>query len=335
MKKFLAIISAPILVLSLCACSTQSTNVFSDDKQAQNTPEETQLSYPNSETEVIRPVTEASLPAVEATNDTRIAVDFIRDFYETLVYHDEGALDLDKYFDEGELKERMGECKKTLLEKTEPYEKDYFALDYVTAVSDKASNGFHLITVDYSYHFRYSVNLYDPEKPDEGWSGAGMRAPFVIRDGKIVNFAVGDLFEPLPADENVPEAQIILSHITAVQNGSFELDGVTYERESGICELVIEDGGFIRLVTHEGVSDSDNYGGETDELISAVGDIFTLECLGNTGWIEAGDIVFDDAMIYQFGEKLLVVGEIAPPDDFDMDLGRYCNALLFAPVQSR
>lgn len=328
MRKLYAIISVHMLILSMCACSAQSTSVLSENQHPQSTLEYTQLSTSQSKTENIRPATEAILPAVETTDNTQLAVDFICDFYEMLACRDESVLNLDKYFDEGKLKERMGECKRTLLEKPERYEKDSFSLDYVTAISDKTSNGVHHITVDYSYHFRY---LHKPYNPNEGQSGAGMRAPFAIKDGKIVNLAVGELFEPLPANENVPEVQIILSHITDVRNGLFELDGVAYRMENSRCDLVIEDGGFIKLVAGEMMNGTDDYEENTNELIGAVEDIFALECLGNTGRLEAGDIVFDDAMIYQFGEKLLVMGEVTPPDDFDRDLGKYCNALLFVP----
>ncbi len=332
MKKFNAIIFAFILILSLCACSTQSTNVFSENKQSQSASEDAPLSDPQSGMEVIRPLTEATLPAVEETDDTRLAVDFIHDFYETLVSHNENALDLNKYFNNGELKEQMTKCKETLLEKKELYEKDYFALDYAAAVSDKVTDGVHLITVDYAYHFRYSDHPYDPQNPDEGWSGAGMRAPFAIKDGKIVNLEVSDIFKALPADEDVPEVQIILSHITAPKNGSFELDGVTYQQTGSGRNVVIEDGGFVKLFTSDGLIDPNAYDGQSDELIDSLRNIFSLKNIGNTGRLEVGDIVFDDARIYQSGENMLVIGEVDPSYDFDMDLGRYCNALLFSPT---
>ncbi|MDE6030043.1 MAG: hypothetical protein K2G32_00285 [Oscillospiraceae bacterium] len=330
MKHIKTMLSAAI-ALSLCGC-VQSAGEPEQNEQGifEEIPDIQQMVNRSS----IGDDMVASVPIVEETDNTRLAVDFIFDFYETLVSQNESALDLDKYFSEGELKEQMAKCKETLLEKKELYKKDYFAFDYVAAVSDKVTDGVHLITVDYAYHFRYSDHPYDPQDPDEGRSGAGMRAPFAIKDGKIVNLAIDDLFDPLPADENVPEVQVILSHITAARNGAFDLDGITYESDTDRCNIIIEDGGFIKLLTPEGAVSIDELEGETDELTAAVKEIYTLEAIGNTGRLEAGDITFTDAKIYRFGEKLLLVGAVTPPTDFDTDSGTYCAALLFAPDDS-
>jgi len=319
-------------MLSLCGCREQSPNDgILENVPAQSTSEDTQSSASQLETDIIRPVTEAPLPAVRETDDTRLAVDFIRDFYKMLINRDESALDLDKYFNEGELKERMARCKEQLL-KDDMLEKDYFAFDYVIPVSNKATDEANMITVDYSYHFRYSNEPYDPENPNDGWSGSGMRAPFAIKDGKIVNLAVEGHFKPLPADENIPDVQIIISHITAVENGSFELDGIVFKKENSERDIVIEDGAFIKLVTPDGLIDPNDYDGEPDELIAALKNIFELKNLGNTGRLEVDEVVFDDATIYQLGEKLLVVGKMSTSDDVDTTVTTYCKAMIFSSV---
>lgn len=309
-------IATLLAALLLTGCAGRES-LFAPSSTTASVPESSQPQT----TEVIRPTAEAAHTAVAETDDTRLAVNFIRDFYEMLVYCDESALDLDEYFNDGELKQQMAQFKGALSEKTEWLDKECFDIDYIAAVSNKAADGVNLITVEYAYNFRYPNTPYDPETPDKGWSGAGLRAPLAVKDGKIVNLAVDDLFEPLAADENIPEVQIVLSHITNAQNGSFELDGIVYEQEDGVCALVIADGGFVSVL------DQNNVG---DELASAVESVYELECLGNTGQLEVGDTAFEDAIIYRSGEKLLLVGEVAAPEDFDKEQGRYCSAFLFA-----
>lgn len=299
MKKSYKAIIISVLTLALCACGVQPANIPSDAGQNRETVEDARLS-PAQETGaarqergVIRPLKETVCSAVDENDETRLAVDFIRDLYETRIFHDETALDLDKYFDEGELREQMSDCRKALSESDAPLEKEYFDFDYVTAVSDKVTdNGVHLITVDYSYSFRYPNYPYDPENPDEGWSGSGFRAPFAVRDGKILNLAVDNIFEALPSDESTPEVQIVLSHISAVRDGQFELDGVTYRREDGELELVIDDAAFIKLITPDGPINVFDYDGGADELTDAVRNIGALICLGNTGRFETDGVPF-------------------------------------------
>lgn len=327
--KHIRTILAAAVALSLCGCA-QSTS-----EPAQNeygTLEAMRLSDEQSEPEVVRPSLKddmvVSVPVVEETADTRLAVDFIYDFYDTLAFHDESALDLDKYFGDGELKEQMAECKKSLLNKTTFYEKENFAIDYAAAVSDKTMDGVHHITVAYAYQYRQPSE----EQDGENWSGSGMGAPFAIKNGKIVNLAVDEFFAPLPSDENVPEVQVVTSHITAVRSDTFELDGVTYAPYTDRCDIVIEDGGFIKLLTPEGLMEPVDYKGEMNQAVEAVKEIFTLGNLGNTGRIEVGGVTYDDAVLYRFGEKLLLVGDITPPTGFDNGLGSYHTALIFAPV---
>lgn len=327
--KHIRTILAAAVALSLCGCA-QSTS-----EPAQNeygTLEAMRLSDEQLEPEVVRPSLKddmvVSLPVVEETADTRLAVDFIYDFYDTLAFHDESALDLDKYFGDGELKEQMAECKKSLLNKTTFYEKENFAIDYAAAVSDKTMDGVHHITVAYAYQYCQPSE----EQDGENWSGSGMGAPFAIKDGKIVNLAVDEFFAPLPSDGNVPEVQVVTSHITAVRSDTFELDGVTYAPDTDRCDIVIEDGGFIKLLTPEGLMEPVDYKGEPNQAVEAVKEIFTLENLGNTGRIEAGGVTYDDAVLYRFGEKLLLVGDTTPPTGFDNGLGSYHTALIFASV---
>lgn len=327
--KHIRTILAAAVALSLCGCA-QSTS-----EPAQNeygTLEAMRLSDEQLEPEVVRPSLKddmvVSLPVVEETADTRLAVDFIYDFYDTLAYHDESALDLDKYFGDGELKDQMAECKKSLLNKTTFFEKDNFAIDYAAAVSDKTMDGVHHITVAYAYQYCQPSE----EQDGENWSGSGMGAPFAIKDGKIVNLAVDEFFAPLPSDGNVPEVQVVTSHITAVRSDTFELDGVTYAPDTDRCDIVIEDGGFIKLLTPEGLMEPVDYKGEPNQAVEAVKEIFTLENLGNTGRIEAGGVTYDDAVLYRFGEKLLLVGDTTPPTGFDNGLGSYHTALIFASV---
>lgn len=326
MKRIKTILAAAI-ALSLCGCA-QSAGEHEQNEQG------IFEAIPDIQQMVNRPSIDgnmvAAVPVVEETENTCLAVDFIHDFYETLAFHDENALDLDKYFDEGELKERMAECKKTLLNKTTFSEKECFAIDYAEAVSDKAADGVHFITVAYTYNYRLSSAPYDPENPEEGWSGSGMGAPFAIKDGKIINLAIDDLFDPLPSDVNVPEVQVITSHITAARNGAFELDGITYESDTDRCSIIIEDGGFIKLLTPEGRIEPDDYNGAQNEAVDAVKEFFSLENLGNTGRLEAGDITITDATVYRFGEKLLLLAHT--PTDPEIDQGGYCTALLFAPA---
>lgn len=328
MKHIRTIIAAAV-ALSLCGCAKSTSEPAQNEH---GTLEAMRLSDEQSEPEVVRPSLKddmvVSVPVVEETADTRLAVDFIYDFYDTLAFHDESALDLDKYFGDGELKEQMAECKKSLLNKTTFYEKENFAIDYAAAVSDKTMDGVHHITVAYAYQYRQPSE----EQDGENWSGSGMGAPFAIKDGKIVNLAVDEFFAPLPSDGNVPEVQVVTSHITAVRSDTFELDGVTYAPDTDRCDIVIEDGGFIKLLTPEGLMEPVDYKGEPNQAVEAVKEIFTLENLGNTGRIEAGGVTYDDAVLYRFGEKLLLVGDTTPPTGFDNGLGSYHTALIFASV---
>lgn len=327
--KHIRTILAAAVALSLCGCAQ---SISEPAQNEHGTLEAMRLSDEQSEPEVVRPSLKdslvASVPVVEETADTRLAVDFIYDFYDTLAYHDESALDLDKYFGDGELKEQMAECKKSLLNKTTFYEKDNFAIDYAAAVSDKTMDGVHHITVAYAYQYCQPSE----EQDGKNWSGSGMGAPFAIKDGKIVNLAVDEFFSPLPSDENIPEVQVVTSHITAVRSEAFELDGVTYAPDTDRCDIVIEDGGFIKLLTPEGLMEPVDYKGEPNQAVEAVKEIFTLENLGNTGRIEAGGVTYDDAVLYRFGEKLLLVGDTTPPTGFDNGLGSYHTALIFASV---
>lgn len=281
------------------------------------------------EADIIRPVTQPPLSSVKETDDTQLAVVFIRDFYETLINHDENALLLDKYFNAGELKDRMAECKKEMLLDNTSTKKENFAFDYVVPVSDRVVDGVHLITVNYAYHFRYSGDTYDPANPDEGWSGAGMSAPFAIRGGKIVNLEIGEHFKALPSDENTPEVQIIMSDITAAQNGTVELGGKVFKKTNLQRDIVIDESAFIKPVTPNGPVDLNDYNGEIDEVITALKNLSELKNLGNTGKLEVDEVAFNDATIYQLGDKLLVVGEMPSSDSTDMT---YFKAMIFAPV---
>ena len=96
MKHIRTIIAAAV-ALSLCGCAKSTSEPAQNEH---GTLEAMRLSDEQSEPEVVRPSLKddmvVSVPVVEETADTRLAVDFIYDFYDTLAFHDESALDLDK-----------------------------------------------------------------------------------------------------------------------------------------------------------------------------------------------------------------------------------------------
>lgn len=329
MKKIYSILFSSILVFSLCGCSELSQNQDnSTNDSVQASSEEIDLSKSEPEKEIIRPLIQPSLDSVTETAETQLAVDFICDFYKMLIDQNSDALDLDKYFNDGELKNRMAECKKEILSNNTNITKEHFAFDYVIPVSDRAEDGVHLITVDYSYQFRYSGETYNPENPDDGWSASGMRAPFAIKDGKIINLEIEGYFEQLPTDEDTPEVQIILSKITAAKDGIIELDGKTFEITNSQREIVIDESAFIYLVTPNGLINVNDYNGETDDVITALKNISELENLGNTGKFKADGVIFNDAAIYKTDDNLLLV-EIPSSDGTDT---AYRKAMIFTPV---
>lgn len=330
MKKIYSTLLISILISSLCGCSELSQNqISSTNDLGQVSSGDISPSKSEPETELIRPLIQPSHASVKETDDTKLAVDFISDFYKMLINHNEDALNLHKYFNDGELKNRMAECKKEILSNNTNVKKEHFAFDYVIPISDRVVDGVHLITVGYSYQFRYSGDTYNSANPEDGWSGSGMRAPFAIKDGKIINLEIEGYFKQLPVDENTPEVQIILSKITASQDGIIELEGRTFEITNSQREIAIDESTFIYLVTPNGLINLNDYNGEADDIITALKNISELQNLGNTGKIKADGVVFSDATIYKTGDNLLVVGEFPSSNGTGTT---YCKAMIFTPV---
>ncbi|MCM1299371.1 MAG: hypothetical protein NC203_04905 [Firmicutes bacterium] len=337
MKKHTA--PALIAAISLLLCGCGQIPEIGRESEAGIT-EETgvQTDQSHSDSNIKRPAAEAPFAAVKESIHTRTAVDFIYDFYATLATHDDSILLLNKYFDDGGLKNRMGECKERLLKNNDFFDKHNFDIDYAAAISDKETeDGVHYITVAYSYNYRHEP--YDPTAPEEGWSGSGMMAPFAVKGGKIVNFAVDGFFEALPPGGNIPEVQIVTSHITKVfTNGNslrlFELDGVGYEHipDSKSYDCVMEDGGFLKLVTSEGEISLGDYSGESDGVIEALKSIYisgSSECIGNTGAIHVDGFSFYDAKLYTAEENNLLL--MGTETEAENNADTACIALLLRP----
>lgn len=152
-----------------------------------------------------------SVPFEDKTPETELAENFTRDY---LAFHqkhnEEAAIDLDKYFDEGNLKEYMGLMTELNIKKpkfwSRCYNKPQFIINELNTISHEEKNGVHEVYVYYSVSI-YETDVYDPNDPEKkgDWGGYGRTAAFQIKDGKIVNFDMEDVVY----DEN-GKGQIVL-----------------------------------------------------------------------------------------------------------------------------
>lgn len=152
-----------------------------------------------------------SVPFEDKTPETELAENFTRDY---LAFHqkhnEETAIDLDKYFDEGNLKEYMGLMTELNIKKpkfwSRCYNKPQFIINELNTISHEEKNGVHEVYV-YYYVSIYETDVYDPNDPEKkgDWGGYGRTAAFQIKDGKIVNFDMEDVVY----DEN-GKGQIVL-----------------------------------------------------------------------------------------------------------------------------
>lgn len=152
-----------------------------------------------------------TVPFENKTPETELAESFVYDY---LAFHqkhnEETAIDLDKYFAEGNLKEFMGLMTELNIKRprywSSCYNKSPFIINELNTISHEEKNGVHEVYVYYSVSM-YETDIYDPDNPEknEDWSGYGRTAAFQIEDGKIINFDMEDVV----FDEN-GEGRIVL-----------------------------------------------------------------------------------------------------------------------------